>query len=111
MLTTFVGFTTSLFSATYIAHEIETGRLTTTFVRFYHAMYQVLMFAMNLALVANNIGVMWVAIELATLTTVLMVGIYHPRRSRRRGNISSSAASASRSRCSAPSWSTWRRAR
>jgi hydrogenase-4 component F len=39
-------------------------------------MYQVLMFAMNLALVANNIGVMWVAIELATLTTVLMVGIY-----------------------------------
>jgi hydrogenase-4 component F len=39
-------------------------------------MYQVLMFAMNLALVANNIGLMWVAIELATLTTVLMVGIY-----------------------------------
>ena len=45
-------------------------------LRFYHAMYQVLMFAMNLALVANNIGLMWVAIELATLTTVLMVGIY-----------------------------------
>src|SRR5438552_9830019 len=39
-------------------------------------MYQLLMFAMNLALIANNIGVMWVAIELATLTTVLMVGIY-----------------------------------
>jgi hypothetical protein len=39
-------------------------------------MYQVLLFAMNLALVANNIGVMWVAVELATLTTVLMVGIY-----------------------------------
>ena len=39
-------------------------------------MYQVLLFAMNLALIANNIGVMWVAIEMATLTTVLMVGIY-----------------------------------
>jgi hydrogenase-4 component F len=34
------------------------------------------MFAMNLALIANNIGLMWVAIEIATLTTVLMVGIY-----------------------------------
>ena len=34
------------------------------------------MFAMNLALIANNIGLMWVAIEMATLTTVLMVGIY-----------------------------------
>jgi hydrogenase-4 component F len=31
---------------------------------------------MNLALVANNIGLMWVAVEVATLTTVLMVGIY-----------------------------------
>jgi hydrogenase-4 component F len=76
VLTTFVGFTTSVFSASYIGHEIESGRLTPRFVRFYHAMYQALMFAMNLALVANNIGLMWVAIEMATLTTVLMVGVY-----------------------------------
>ncbi len=76
VLTTFVGFTTSAFSASYIAHELEIGRLTPTYLRFYHAMYQTLMFAMNLALMANNIGLMWVAIELATLTTVLMVGIY-----------------------------------
>jgi hydrogenase-4 component F len=32
--------------------------------------------AMNMALMANNIGLMWVSIELATLTTVLMVGMY-----------------------------------
>ncbi|HTO61160.1 MAG TPA: hydrogenase 4 subunit F [Bradyrhizobium sp.] len=76
VLTTFIGFTTSVFSASYIEHEIDTGRLTPAFLRFYHAMYQALMFAMNLALVANNIGLMWVAVEVATLTTVLMVGIY-----------------------------------
>ncbi|HXX04227.1 MAG TPA: hydrogenase 4 subunit F [Xanthobacteraceae bacterium] len=76
VLTAFIGFTTSVFSLSYIRHELEIGRLTPAFIRFYHAMYQVLMFAMNLALVANNIGLMWVAIELATLTTVLMVGIY-----------------------------------
>ncbi len=76
VLSTFVGFTTSVFSASYIAHEVEIGRLTPTHLRFYHAMYQALMFAMNLALVANNIGLMWVAIEIATLTTVVMVGIY-----------------------------------
>jgi hydrogenase-4 component F len=75
-LNTFVAFTTSVFSASYIGHELETGRLTPVYLRFYHAMYQTLMFAMNLALLANNIGLMWVAIELATLTTVLMVGIY-----------------------------------
>jgi hydrogenase-4 component F len=76
VLGAFVGFTTSLFSASYIAHEVEIGRLTPVRLRFYHAMYQVLMFAMNLALVSNNLGLMWVAIELATLTTVAMVGIY-----------------------------------
>jgi hydrogenase-4 component F len=76
VLGAFVGFTTSLFSASYIAHEVEIGRLTPVRLRFYHAMYQVLMFGMNLALVSNNLGVMWVAIELATLTTVAMVGIY-----------------------------------
>jgi len=75
-INTFVGFTTSVFSASYIAHELAIGRLTPNYLRFYHAMYQVLMFAMNLALVTNNIGVMWVAVELATLTTVVMVGIY-----------------------------------
>ncbi len=76
VLNTFVGFTTSVFSASYIAHELEIGRLTPSYLRFYHAMYQIMMFGMNLALVANNIGLMWVAIELATLATVLMVGIY-----------------------------------
>ncbi len=76
VLNTFVGFTTSVFSASYIGHELETGRLTTVYLRFYHAMYQILMLAMNLALIANNIGLMWVAIEIATLTTVMMVGIY-----------------------------------
>ena len=32
--------------------------------------------AMNVALLANNIGLLWVASELATLITVVMVGIY-----------------------------------
>jgi hydrogenase-4 component F len=75
-LSALVGFTTSVFSASYIAHEVEIGRLTPARLRFYHAMYQMLMLAMNLALIANNIGLMWVAIELATLTTVLMVAVY-----------------------------------
>ncbi len=71
-----VGLTTAIFSAGYIAHELASGRLSPRYLRFYHAMYQLLMLAMNLALLANNIGLMWVAVEVATLTTVLLVGIY-----------------------------------
>ena len=76
ILSTLVGFTTAVFSASYIGHELETGHLTHAHLRFYHAMYQMLMFGMNLALLSNNVGLMWVAVELATLTTVVMVGIY-----------------------------------
>jgi hydrogenase-4 component F len=71
-----VGFTTSLFSAGYIAHELQGRHLKRRDLRFYHGMYQLLMLAMNVALVSNNIGLMWVAVEVATLTTVVMVGIY-----------------------------------
>jgi hydrogenase-4 component F len=76
LLTCFIGFTTSAFSASYIGHELESGHLKAAHLRFYHAMFQLMLFGMNLALLANNIGLMWVAVELATLTTVLMVGLY-----------------------------------
>jgi hydrogenase-4 component F len=76
LLNCFIGLTTSTFSASYIDHELRTGRLTPWHLRFYHAMFQIMLFGMNLALLANNIGLMWVAVELATLTTVMMVGLY-----------------------------------
>ena len=76
ILNTLVGFTASVFSASYIGHEIETGKLTPLFVRFYHAMFLGMMGSMNLALTANNIGLLWVGLEMATLITVVMVGIY-----------------------------------
>jgi hydrogenase-4 component F len=79
VLTAFVGFTTSLFSASYIGHEVETGRLDAPRLRFYHGMYQAFMFSMLLALTANNLGIMWVAVEGATLATALMVSLYRTR--------------------------------
>jgi len=39
-------------------------------------MYQMFSFAMLLVLTTNNLGVMWVAMEAATLTTVLLVALY-----------------------------------
>src|SRR5262245_24487408 len=58
MLTTFVGFTTAIFSASYISHELRTSRLTPPLLRFYHALYQAMLGAMNVALTANNIGLL-----------------------------------------------------
>ncbi len=75
-LTAFVGFTTSIFSQPYMRIEEEHGRLTAARLRLYHSMYQLFNFTMLLALLTNNMGILWVAMEAATLTTVLLVSLY-----------------------------------
>lgn len=76
VLTAFVGFTTTLFSRPYMRHEIELGRVTSRRLRLYHASFQGFLFTMLLALSTNNLGVLWVALEGATLATVLLVSLY-----------------------------------
>ncbi len=75
-LTAFVGLTTSLFSRPYMRVEMVHGRLSAGRLRLYHSMYQLFTFTMLLALTTNNIGLMWVAMEGATLSTVLLVTLY-----------------------------------
>jgi hydrogenase-4 component F len=68
--------TTSIFSRPYMRYVCETGRTTERGMRLYHAMYQAFMFTMLLALSTDNLGVLWVAVEGATLATVLLVSLY-----------------------------------
>lgn len=76
VLTAFVAFTTALFSRPYMLNEQEHGRITARRLRLYHCMYQVFVFTMLLVLLTNNLGIMWVALEAATLATVLLVSLY-----------------------------------
>jgi hydrogenase-4 component F len=76
VLTAFVGFTTAIFSRPYMLHEVERRQLSGRRMRLYHAMYQGFMFTMYAALTTNNIGILWVAMEGATLATVLLVSLY-----------------------------------
>jgi len=75
-LTALVGFTTALFSRVYMRVEQERGKLSAAQLRLYHSMYQMFMFTMLLALLTNNVGILWVAMEAATLATVLLVSLY-----------------------------------
>ncbi|MGH8538255.1 MAG: proton-conducting transporter membrane subunit, partial [Gammaproteobacteria bacterium] len=76
VLTAFVSLTTALFSRPYMRVEEHHGRLTARRLRLYHSMYQLFMFTMLLALLTNNVGILWVAMEGATLATVLLVSLY-----------------------------------
>ena len=75
-LTAFVSFTTALFSRPYMRIEEQHGKLSRPRMRLYHSMFQLFMFTMLLALLTNNMGILWVAMEGATLSTVLLVSLY-----------------------------------
>jgi hydrogenase-4 component F len=81
VLTAFVGFTTAVFSRPYMRIEELHGKLNAKRLRLYHSMYQLFMGAMLLALLTNNMGLLWVAMEAATLSTVLLVSLYRTRAS------------------------------
>ena len=76
VMTTLVSTTTAIFSRRYMRVEREHGRVGRWRMRFYHAMFQLFIFAMLIALVTNNFGVLWISMELATLATVLLVSLY-----------------------------------
>ena len=56
--------------------EVEHGRTTLGRLRLYHSMYQLFMATMLTALTTNNMGLLWVSMEAATLSTVLLVTLY-----------------------------------
>ncbi|NEX19387.1 hydrogenase 4 subunit F [Thiorhodococcus mannitoliphagus] len=76
VLTAFVGLTTSIFSRPYMRHVCAQGRISAASLRIYHGMYQAFMLTMLVALTTDNLGVLWVAVEGATLATVLLVSLY-----------------------------------
>jgi hydrogenase-4 component F len=79
LLTTFIAATTAFFSHHYMWHNVESGKISRTQLRLYHVMYQLFVFMMLLTLMANNIGILWVAMEGATLATVLLVSLYRSK--------------------------------
>ena len=80
-LTALVGFTTAVFSRPYMRTEQIHRKFSPRRLRLYHSMYQLFMGAMLMALLTNNMGLLWVAMEAATLSTVLLVSLYKTKAS------------------------------
>jgi len=75
-LTAFVATTTAIFSGPYMRHELEKGKIDGNRLRLYHAMYQLFVFGMFLGQTSNNMAIIWLSLEIATLATVLLVSLY-----------------------------------
>ena len=76
-----VGFLTGLYSIGYMNHEFEHGEVDAKRLCSFYGIFNLFVFTMLLAATANNIIMMWVAIEATTLGSVFLVGFYGKRSS------------------------------
>lgn len=76
LLNSFVGMTISFYAISYLDNEKD-QHFHPFIYRFYHTGYQLFLLGMLVVLLSNNIGMMWVAMELATIASVALVGLYH----------------------------------
>jgi hydrogenase-4 component F len=73
VVTGFVGFTTAVSNIAFV--RAEQARMSARRIRVYHAMCQVMLGTTLLGLYADNIGLLWVAVEGATISATLGVSL------------------------------------
>jgi len=86
LLSAFVSFVCSIYAVGYFRHEERSrvlqeaekvgGRFAVDKLREYYALMPLLVFAMMLVALANNLGILWVAVEGTTLASVFLVMFY-----------------------------------
>ena len=80
-LTAWVGLLVAIYAVGYLRHDEAAGVVTLRQLRLYYTLTPLLTFAMIMVPLANNLGIMWVAIEGTTLASVLLVMFYNRKTS------------------------------
>lgn len=81
LIVSVVGFLVGLYSVGYTRHDIQTGELNDPRLSTYYGLFNLFLFTMLLVVTANNIIMMWVAVEATTLGSAFLVGTYGHRSS------------------------------
>ncbi len=71
----------SVYSVEYMRAELEAGAITGDGHRYYYFLLNLFVFTMMLVPLANNLAVLWMAIEATTLSSALLVGLYRKKQS------------------------------
>jgi len=80
-LTGFVSLACAIYAVGYFRQDEKAGRVTHAQLRRYYVLTPLFASAMLLVPLADNLGVMWVAIESTTLASVLLVTFYNQKTS------------------------------
>lgn len=80
LIVSIVGFVASLYSIGYMGHEFKHGIMDLKRLRMYYVLFHIFMFTMLLVGVTNNLG-LWIAIEMTTLVSALLMILYSKKSS------------------------------
>jgi hydrogenase-4 component F len=81
LLISVVSLATSLYAGRYFKRDLANGVVTPARVREFFVLTPLFSAGMFLAVLANNLGVMWAAVEATALSAVLLVALYNRRTS------------------------------
>lgn len=76
-----INFAAALFSVSFVATDLVLGKITERKALYYYLLFNLFAAAMFLVPLINNLGGLWVAIELTTLISSFLVGFYNTRHS------------------------------
>src|SRR6185312_16925649 len=81
LLISVVSLSTSLYAGRYFRRDITANAVTAGRVKEYFVLTPLFATGMFLVVLANNLGVMWFALEATALSSVLLVALYNRRTS------------------------------
>lgn len=81
LITAIAFFLVSIFSISYFGEELKRNVITIKKLKLYYSLSNAFVLAMILALITQNMGVMWIAIEATTLASAFLVGFYNNKKS------------------------------
>jgi hydrogenase-4 component F len=76
-----VSFAAALYSIGYIKRDTEKGILSESKARIYYLLFNLFCFSMFFVPAVNNLGMLWVAVEMTTLISAFLVGFYNKKES------------------------------
>lgn len=76
-----VALAAALYSISYIHRDVASGITSERKARVYYALFNLFCFSMFFVPAVNNLGVLWVAIEMTTLISAFLVGFYNTKKS------------------------------
>jgi hydrogenase-4 component F len=80
-LVIFLSLASAVYSIEYLEHEMKVGLTGARGVRRYYALLHLFIFTMLLVTAANNLALMWIAIEATTIVSALLIGLGFSKRS------------------------------